>query len=52
MDDKQAEKPIPAPRKNVKEMVKQYEDKIIKPIPTVSTKKLAQISKPRSDYLF
>ena len=40
---KQNKKPIPAPRKNVKEMVKQYGDNNIKPIPAVRTKNQFQL---------
>ena len=38
-------KPIPTPRKSVKEMIKQYEDNIIQPVPAPRTKKNA-VKKP------
>ena len=44
MDDKPRKRPVPTPRKSVKDMVQQYEDHIIsqpseKPIPAPRTKK-------------
>ena len=41
----QKRRPIPTPRKSVKQMVKQYEDNIIQPIPAPRTKKNA-VKKP------
>ena len=41
----QKRRPIPTPRKSVKEMVKQYEDNIIQPVPAPRTKKNA-VKKP------
>ena len=41
----QKRRPIPTPRKSVKEMVKQYEDNIIQPVPALRTKKNA-VKKP------
>ena len=41
----QKRRPIPTPRKSVKEMVKQYQDNIIQPVPAPRTKKNA-VKKP------
>ena len=42
----QKRRPIPTPRKSVKEMVKQYENNIIQPIPAPRTKKKMLAKKP------